>query len=400
MKQSIKSIPEKSEMPNIIFVDDEDSILASLKSLFRRSKYQIKFFSSGMEAINFLNENNADLIITDMRMPEMSGIELLEKSQDTTPNAIKIILSGYEEKSVILNAISNGLAQHYIMKPWDDEQLKSLVENNMNLQEQLRQKKLLELLHSFKQIPDQPKLHDKLKKILTDDQQSQKEIANEIETIPALVAKLLSISNSVFYGTRKPISTVFEALSFIGTESVLNIVLALEAFDTSIKRLTPLAVSLIDELRIKSIKRAQLAREIALRWESNIDHQEAYVAGLFLDIGLILRFTNTSNKLLDYFNLVTPGKSSTFNWDKSSFEVTHDDLGAALLTHWNFPKQIITAVRNHHRFAGEDNLTLIVQLADFLCYSDDSTPHDPRIDEIGAEWNSRMSEIITKLVKV
>ena len=105
--------PHKKIMPSLIIVDDEEAILRSFKSLFRRDGYNMNFFTSGYEALTFLEKNEVDVIISDMRMPEINGTELLSRSIKTNPNAIRIIVSGYEEKSIILDALSEGLAKHY-----------------------------------------------------------------------------------------------------------------------------------------------------------------------------------------------------------------------------------------------------------------------------------------------
>lgn len=262
--------PEKAQLSSLVIIDDEEDILRTLKSLFRREKYRMYFFSSGPKALDFLEHNNADVIISDMRMPEISGIELLEHSAEINPTSIRIILSGYEEKNIVLNAVQRGLAQHYIMKPWEDDQLRNIVKDSMDLQEELRKKHLRGLMHSFRSLPSPPRLHTKLVKILESDMQSKKEIATEIEKSPALVAKLLRISNSIFYGARKQISSVYEALTFIGTESVLGIVLGLETFDSLNNCSDPMIVRQIEEIRETSIIRAQVAREISIQWSNRI----------------------------------------------------------------------------------------------------------------------------------
>jgi response regulator RpfG family c-di-GMP phosphodiesterase len=124
-------IPGKTRNPILVVIDDEEQILLSLRSLFRRDGYKMHLFSSGEKGLEFLEKNYADVILCDMRMPEISGAELLEKSAKLCPDAINIIVSGYEEKAIIFDTISKGLARQYIMKPWEDEQLKKIVKEAM-----------------------------------------------------------------------------------------------------------------------------------------------------------------------------------------------------------------------------------------------------------------------------
>ena len=389
--------PEKAQLSCLVIIDDEEDILRALRSLFRREKYRMYFFSSGIHALEFLEHNNADVIISDMRMPEISGIELLERSAAVNPTAICIILSGYEEKQVVLNAVQRGLAQHYIIKPWDDEQLRNSVKEAMELQEQLRKKQLQGVMHTFRNLPSPPKLHAKLVKILESDTQLQKEIATEIEKSPALVAKLLRISNSVFYGARKQISSVYEALTFIGTESVLGIVLGLESFDTLNNEADPQVLRLIEEIREMSIIRAHVAREISIQWSEKKEQHEVYVAALLLDIGLVLRFCSSPEKFNEFYTAYKKNEQHVYSIDKQLYSITHDDVGAALLSYWNFPPRIVAAVANHHRYTGDDALTTIVQLADALVQKKDSFPHDPRIDGYLLEWEPKLNSAINKI---
>lgn len=97
---------------SVLFLDDEEGILASLRSLFRSEGYTLNFFRSGKEALSFLRENTVDVIITDMRMPEMSGVEFLNAASSICPEAIRVMLSGFEDKGVVIDSLTRGFAQH------------------------------------------------------------------------------------------------------------------------------------------------------------------------------------------------------------------------------------------------------------------------------------------------
>jgi len=390
--------PGKSQFSRIVVVDDEESILKSIQSLFRKEKYKIYFFTSGQLALEFLEHHEVNLILTDMRMPGISGIELLKRSTLLCPNTIRIIISGYEEKSVIFDAITNGLAQHYIIKPWEDDQLKQIVRESMEFQIQLHQKHLEKILYSFKNLPSLPKVHSRLKEILQENESSQKDIANEIEKSPALVGKLLSISNSIFYGVRKQIVTVSDALTFIGTESVLSIVIGLESFNILSENIEQVVMQYIEEIRIKSVMRAQIARQIALFWNTPVNQHEAYVAGLMLDIGLVLRLCSSVEIFHEFMEKYQSSNQSHYLIDKNLFTITHDKVGAALLIYWNFPHEIISAVENHHCYTGDDPLTTIVQIADMLTAEEDSIPHDPIIKELALYWKEKLNDLLSNII--
>ncbi len=111
----------------ILFVDDEANILQSLKRLFRREPYTILTASSGKKGLKILAETPVDLLISDHRMPEMTGVEFMAQVKERLPNIMRIILTGYTNVNSITAAINEGNVYKFILKPWEDDQLKETV---------------------------------------------------------------------------------------------------------------------------------------------------------------------------------------------------------------------------------------------------------------------------------
>jgi response regulator RpfG family c-di-GMP phosphodiesterase len=104
----------------ILCVDDEPNILSSLRRLFRSQGYEVLTADSGDSGLKLLERENADLIISDMRMPEMDGTHFLEHARCLCPDALRLLLTDYADVHSILNAINRGETYRYITKPWDD----------------------------------------------------------------------------------------------------------------------------------------------------------------------------------------------------------------------------------------------------------------------------------------
>ena len=113
---------------SILYVDDEVDNLTSLTALLRRY-YQITTAQSGEEALELLTQKEFALVISDQRMPKMTGVELFEEIKNLYPDTIRIILTGYSEMSAIIDAINKGQVYHYITKPWVIEELKVIMDN-------------------------------------------------------------------------------------------------------------------------------------------------------------------------------------------------------------------------------------------------------------------------------
>jgi len=125
-----------AEHANILFVDDEERVLRSLSVLFR-GKYNIHTASSGDQAIDIVKNNNIHVIISDQRMPEMLGVDVLKKVKEISPNTMRLLLTGYSDLDAIVRSVNDGEVFRYINKPWDNNDLKHAVEMAASIAVQL-----------------------------------------------------------------------------------------------------------------------------------------------------------------------------------------------------------------------------------------------------------------------
>ena len=107
----------------ILFVDDEENVLRSLKRLFVSQEYEVLTALSGGEGLAILKDIEVPVIVSDQRMPVMTGAEFLEKSRPLSPDAVRIILTGYADVEAAIGAINRGGAYRYVSKPWNDSDL-------------------------------------------------------------------------------------------------------------------------------------------------------------------------------------------------------------------------------------------------------------------------------------
>ena len=125
----------------ILCVDDEEDNLVVFKSSFRKY-YVVLSARSGEEAMELLKEYPVDLIVSDQRMPSMTGVELFEKIREEYPDIIRIILTGYSDMQAVIDAINKGKVYHFATKPWDSDELKIILDNALEaytLKQQNRQ---------------------------------------------------------------------------------------------------------------------------------------------------------------------------------------------------------------------------------------------------------------------
>jgi response regulator RpfG family c-di-GMP phosphodiesterase len=111
----------------LLLVDDEANILSTLQRSLRRENYRILLARSGTEALDILAINPVQVVVSDHRMPGMSGVELLSRVRDLYPNTARIILSGYADITTLTDAINHGAIWKYISKPWQPDDLKAQI---------------------------------------------------------------------------------------------------------------------------------------------------------------------------------------------------------------------------------------------------------------------------------
>jgi adenylate cyclase len=112
-----------ASIPVVLLVDDEPSVLSALKRLLRPTRYLVLTAESGAAALDLLASAKVDLIVSDMRMPYMSGAEFLAHAQALYPDTMRILLTGYSEIESVVRAINEGGVYRYLNKPWDDQDL-------------------------------------------------------------------------------------------------------------------------------------------------------------------------------------------------------------------------------------------------------------------------------------
>jgi len=106
----------------ILYVDDEENNLFSFKATFR-IKYNVLTALTGEEALKILASKPVQIIITDQRMPEMTGVEFLEKVLEKYPDPMRILLTGYADMAAVVDAVNKGKIFHYLAKPWNEQEL-------------------------------------------------------------------------------------------------------------------------------------------------------------------------------------------------------------------------------------------------------------------------------------
>lgn len=382
---------DQTNQPTVLVLDDEEAILASIRSLFRKYPYRIRLFTSINSALQQLRAEGADIVISDLRMNDSNGLEFMKEVVKVAPSAKRIMMSGFEDKSIVLLALSTGLINHFIYKPWEEAEFVQLVSKVAESVAGLTLRGDKDILYEFEDLPSPPRFQERLNQMLTNTNAPMAKIIEEIEMNPALVARLLRIANSVHLGIRKRVTSVKEAVLFIGMEYVASVVTALEAFQSYSSRVPERYEALLEEMSLSAVRRAMISRGIASKWPNIENKFVPHVASLLQDIGLIARICLRQESYDLFLKTMQEAGITAREAELKVFgNVTHERIGAAILDNWNFPPEIVDVVRNHHATTAMNDNVRIVQLATLLGGSMEGYPYDESLRDILPEWSAKL----------
>ena len=332
----------------ILFVDDEPNILMGLRRSLRpmRAQWEMEFVSSGDEAVQALALRPFDAVVSDMRMPGMTGAQLLDMVQDKYPETVRVILSGQSDRESILRSFAT--AHQFLSKPCDAEQLKSLLERAIALTDLLANVSLKNFVSRLKSIPSLPLLYHEVTKELRSENPSTSRLGEIIGQDMAMTAKLLQMVNSVAYSVRAEISEPSQAVLLLGLDTIQAMVVSLSIFSAldshvlnpeQAKRLWEHSAS-VSRFSVLIAKAEGVAARNLAPYQS---------AGLLHDIGKLVVASADPETYRMIENLAVTRETDQCLVETEVLGCNHSEIGAYLLGIWGLPAGIVEAVAWHHR---------------------------------------------------
>ncbi len=334
-------------MTRLLFVDDEPKVLRGIQRLLcdLDCEWDVACASSGQEALTMLAAGAFDVVISDMRMPEMDGAALLTEVRHRHPDVVRIVLSGHSDRQLILSSVS--AAHCYLAKPCDPDQLRSVVTRTVALRQVLRSTQLRSLVSRLKSIPSLPQLYQDVVEHLQTDELSLRTLGSIISQDIGMTAKILQMVNSAFFGMPCHVTDPAHAACLLGLEVLKALILTAHIF-------TELATSAIDGLGLDrlwehSTQTGAIARRIAAMEGAEPDSRDhAFLAGLLHDTGKLILAVNLPGEYREVLSLSEAGAMSSRDAELQVFGATHAEVGAYLLGIWGLPEAIVEAVAFHH----------------------------------------------------
>ena len=332
-------------MINILFVDDDPNILSGLQRMLRsmRREWQMYFASSANEALEVFDKTGIDVIVSDMKMPGIDGAALLQEVRTRYPHTVRLILSGYSEKEMIMKSV--GAAHQYISKPCDSEMLKEKIQRACNLRDLLGNENLRRLVSQMHSVPSLPTLYSEMMAELNLPEPNMRKIGEIVKKDIGMTVKVLQIVNSAFFGLQRNVSDAGDAINFLGLDTIKSLTLSIGIFSQFENQKQ--SQKTISEIWNHSMSVGVLAKKIAAS-ENPEDANDAFTAGLLHEIGEIVLAVNLPEQFAAMQQLIEKENMTRIAAERQIFETTHSEVGAYLLGLWGLPHQVVEAVAFHH----------------------------------------------------
>jgi HD-like signal output (HDOD) protein len=331
----------------ILFVDDEPMVLKGLQRTLRkmRDEWEMTFASSSKQALDILGSETYDVIVSDLRMPEMDGAQLLAEVKNKHPEVVRIILSGQVEQETTFKSVQ--LAHQSLSKPCDADILKHKLNKLFALRNLLADESIKRIVSQTETLPSLPAVYTEIISELQSPDPSVQKVGDIIVNDLAMAAKILQVVNSAFFGLVRKISNPKEAVMLLGTETIKALVLSVKIFSEFNQK--KFAWFNFDDLFNHSMSVSMFTQTITK--EEHLDQNlvnHSLMAGMFHDLGKLILVTNFQ---APYQKLLTEARQTEQNlWDLENdfFGTSHAEIGAYLMGLWGLEYPVIEAIAYHH----------------------------------------------------
>ncbi len=334
-------------MRRILFVDDDPKEIKRLRKRLRsiRHEWEIESAVSGKEALSFMAKSHFDVVVSNMHMQKMDGVELQDTVMERYPGTVRIILSEDSDKEKSLQSVKS--THQFLKKPCDADTVKYTIERACKLQDLLRNETLIKTVTGIRKLPSPPRLYSLIMQEMRSPDASLKKVGDIISQDIAMTAKILQLINSAYFGLPRRITDPQQATIFLGIDTLKALVLTFHVFSEFSEDAELCEFSLADMLK-HSIMVGRLAKEIAkVELDDTKILEEIYIAGILHDIGKLILL-----KLPEQYREVMKCiKSTGFSFVEAEYNVmktSHAELGAYLLALWGIPDNIVETVAFHN----------------------------------------------------
>jgi putative nucleotidyltransferase with HDIG domain len=334
-------------MRKILFVDNDRKEIDKLKKQLysMRLVWEMVFVGSGKEALELMESTSFCVIVSDMHMAEMDGVELFDMVMKIYPGTIRIMHSGNSNSEMAKDSVR--CTHQFLLKPCSPDTIKYAVERACKLQDLTKNEKLNQTVAGIKNLPSLPELYDLITKEMQSPDPSLAKVGSLISQDISLSAKILQLVNSAFFSLPWKIIDPKQATIYLGSEIVKAIVLTNHIFSSISDEAETLGFN-ISQMWNHSMMVGAVSGEIARSEQADKDEvEEAIIAGVLHDIGKLI-LLKIPNRYKEVMSFVEYTGSEFIDAEYAVMKTSHAELGAYLLGLWGIPDSVVEIVAFHH----------------------------------------------------
>ena len=341
-------VPVKVDVTKrILFVDDEPPVLALLQALLRQvnPNWESAFVDRGARALSMLSYDTFDAVVSDMRMPEMNGNELLNQVRERYPGIARLILSGYADAPQSLRALE--VAHQYVAKPFTLNALQNVLNRMFALDRFVPPGRVQEAVARLNKLPSAPAVTARIERELVAPGCSTESLAGILAQDTAMTLRMLQVTHSAFFGPPRPALTVKEAAQHLGATLVRTLASARESVWTEPEG-SPVAV-LAEDLNRHSVRIGMRAsRLLAMeRADPNLV-KAAFTAGMLHDVGKLALACALPELSSQATVRAWSENRPVWQVEKEVIGINHAEAGAYLAGLWGLPEAVVDIIAYHH----------------------------------------------------
>jgi HD-like signal output (HDOD) protein len=334
-------------MKRILFVEDNEVLLELYGMLLdgESDQWQTTLAPDGQAAMALLRQSAFDVVVSDMQMPGMSGIELLSEVRKLHPQTSRIIISGVTDQAEAADSLN--CTHLFIPKPFDIKTLRSTLARISSLDAYLKDDNLRGLAGKMRSLPSFPLLYLEIIREIESPSSSIQGIAKIVAKDPGITAKILQVANSAAIGLAERVNDPVEAVQQLGMTTVRSLVLSAQVHSTFAPgRLKHFSA---DALWAHLMKCGDLARTLMRRERAEFaESEDAFTAGMLHDMGKLMLADSLPDEFEKALTLAAQEKIPLPAAELEIFGATHAGLAAYLFGLWGLPAAIVEAVAFHH----------------------------------------------------
>nr|MBV6630329.1 HDOD domain-containing protein [Oceanococcus sp. HetDA_MAG_MS8] len=309
----------------VLFLDDEPLVLQGIaRSLaFAPEHWMLEFCTTGQQALESMRATSYDIVFSDLRMPDMSGAEVLEAFMRDSPNTLRVILSGYSDDQLTIATLE--VAQQFLVKPYSGDALIALIQAQESYLQEQHDPEVTRLIGSLRRLPPAPSAVHMMRQLGADNDDLEA-IVDIAGRDPSMTAMVMRMANSAYFRPADPICDLHTAALRLGTQTLKTLLLAAGIFRKDVFT----ASTELDAFSRRAIQAVGIAKVLCA---AECD-QAMLTATLLADVGRIVLHCN--------------GHQQWAPSDQPDADC-HAAIGAYLLQCWGLPSDIVSLVRHHHQ---------------------------------------------------